>query len=368
MNKELEIPEGYEARIEGNKVILERKESEDERIRKALVKTFEKKLEIGFEWTEFGIPNRSVLDWLEKQKEQKEIKLVNILKHYPKETELYSPLYGKLWLAEVDETNEIITCYKHPLEKDDVRATLEQEDTVSFFSNGTTGLPDFEVSKDCMLFLYNNEKHKEQKPVEWTPTKEQMVALNWAANGIDNESPVAGDIKASLRSLYTDIQSKSIKSAEWSEEYEKKISELKTFIAQCNGFNKANRQKAFNMIDALRPQPKQEQQIKEGIKVKIHCRKDRKKGMITIYDGEVGEVIYVLDAKRHPWGHIVVRLNNGCNDGFYEDELEVLDEPHWKPSEEQMKTLKSLPGLLRDFKLDTSAQMLEVLYEQLKSL
>ena len=98
-----------------------------------------------------------------KQKEQKEINLVEILKHYPKETELYSPLYGKLWLAEVDEKNEIITCYQHPLEKDDVRATLEQEDTISFYSNGTTGLPDFEVSKDCMLFLYNNEKQKEQK-------------------------------------------------------------------------------------------------------------------------------------------------------------------------------------------------------------
>ena len=33
---EREIPEGYEARIEGNKVIIELKESEDERIRKAI--------------------------------------------------------------------------------------------------------------------------------------------------------------------------------------------------------------------------------------------------------------------------------------------------------------------------------------------
>lgn len=33
MNKEIEIPEGYEARIEGNKVIVELKESEDKRIR-----------------------------------------------------------------------------------------------------------------------------------------------------------------------------------------------------------------------------------------------------------------------------------------------------------------------------------------------
>ena len=37
MNKEIEIPEGYEARIEGNKIILELKESEDEKIRSLLV-------------------------------------------------------------------------------------------------------------------------------------------------------------------------------------------------------------------------------------------------------------------------------------------------------------------------------------------
>lgn len=100
---------------------------------------------------------------LEKQDKQKEINLVEILKHYPKETELYSPLYGKLWLAEVDEKSEIITCYKHPLEEGCTRAILPQEDTVSFYSNGATGLPDYTVSKDCMLFLYNIEKQDEQK-------------------------------------------------------------------------------------------------------------------------------------------------------------------------------------------------------------
>lgn len=47
-------------------------ESEDERIRKALIEVFKKKLERGFEWVEYGIPNRSILDWLEKQKEQKQ--------------------------------------------------------------------------------------------------------------------------------------------------------------------------------------------------------------------------------------------------------------------------------------------------------
>lgn len=37
MNKEIEIPEGYKARIEGNKVILEPKESNDERIVDGLI-------------------------------------------------------------------------------------------------------------------------------------------------------------------------------------------------------------------------------------------------------------------------------------------------------------------------------------------
>lgn len=42
--------------------------------------------------------------------------------------------------------------------------------------------------------------------------------------------------------------------AGWSEEDERKIVELKTFIAQCNGFNKKNQKKAFDMIDAIRHQ------------------------------------------------------------------------------------------------------------------
>lgn len=45
------------------------------------------------------------------------------------------------------------------------RAVLEQEDTVSFYSNGTTGLPDFSVSKDCMLFLYDIEKQGEKSSI-----------------------------------------------------------------------------------------------------------------------------------------------------------------------------------------------------------
>lgn len=130
-------------------------ESDDEKIRKEkellqAIKNSEDTLYMGM------TPRKReyLIAWLEMQSQQKEINLAEILKHYPRETELYSPLYGKLWLAEVDEEFGIITCYKHHLDEGCTRAILKQEDTVSFYSNGTTGLPDFSVSDNCMLFLY----------------------------------------------------------------------------------------------------------------------------------------------------------------------------------------------------------------------
>lgn len=159
-------------------LIPELKESEDESIRKGIIEYLEK--------SQFGEEHyqidddvvRSYIAWLEKQGNQKEINLVEILKHYPRETELYSPIYGKLWLAEADERNETITCYKHRLDEGCTRAILEQEDTVSFYSNGTTGLPDFSISKDCMLFLYDIEKQGKTMKVKSEIVKDYIGEEN----------------------------------------------------------------------------------------------------------------------------------------------------------------------------------------------
>lgn len=56
----------YRAWLE--KMFPELRESEDERIRKALIKEFEEKVQKSFEWKD-GIPNNAVLAWLKKQKE-----------------------------------------------------------------------------------------------------------------------------------------------------------------------------------------------------------------------------------------------------------------------------------------------------------
>ena len=61
-----EIPEGYEARIEGNKVIIELAESEDERMIRILKEGLEG-LTV-FNYT----PVNKILDWLEKQKTSEE--------------------------------------------------------------------------------------------------------------------------------------------------------------------------------------------------------------------------------------------------------------------------------------------------------
>ena len=74
MEKIIEIPDGYEARIEGNKVILEPKESEDERISEWLIKFVEVRLP---DAAEFEPEYRAALAWLERQKEQQEIPLMN---------------------------------------------------------------------------------------------------------------------------------------------------------------------------------------------------------------------------------------------------------------------------------------------------
>ena len=139
---------------------------------------------------------------------------------------------------------------------------------------------------------------------------------------------------------------------EWSEEDENKIERLAFLVSVAEEKEMISPSESIdlrNLIKSLRPRSKQEQQIKEGDKVSIHCRKDRREDITITYDGEVGEVIHVWDAKKHPWGHIIVQLNNGCNTGFYEDELEVLDESHWKPSEEQITAVKAAYSVLNSY-------------------
>ena len=78
MIKEIEIPDGYEARIKGNKVILEPKDSEDERIKNCIEELLRKAPQSYF--VDTGTTFVECFTYLKKQKEQTPVTIVRIPK------------------------------------------------------------------------------------------------------------------------------------------------------------------------------------------------------------------------------------------------------------------------------------------------
>lgn len=74
---EIEIPEGYEARIEGNKVIIEHKDSEDEMVRKELIGHCKDLVRMNKDDKVLLSIYEPWLAYLEKQKEQKPVHKVS---------------------------------------------------------------------------------------------------------------------------------------------------------------------------------------------------------------------------------------------------------------------------------------------------
>lgn len=190
MNKEIEIPEGYEARIEGNKVIIELKESEDERIRNELWEYFHNlQLSSDCDFSpSFTIDD--ILAYLEKQKEQKP---VHTAKEMWKEMrlEVYAQASGNRHEPNYsdDSTKMFSLC--------DIDEIFEK------IGNSTVGSQHVEWSEEDELYQHNiiaylkfrkdkNLPEDTKYPVldawidwlksirpqpNWKPSEEQMVAL-----------------------------------------------------------------------------------------------------------------------------------------------------------------------------------------------
>lgn len=200
---EYTIPEGYEARIEDGKVIVRKKESEDERIRKGLLEIFNK-AQFG-EWGKLKI--KDIIAWLEKQKEQKpNIELIQrswYMEGYhdrefgkepkwiiktgeggPKYEE--NPKYGQMLEAEQksaewsEEEKEIINEVASILINDENRAENKREE-------------------DRLAYLAEKIQSLRPQP-HWKPSKEQMKDLELA-------SRMNGVTCPNLKSLYNDLKS-----------------------------------------------------------------------------------------------------------------------------------------------------------------
>ena len=89
------------------------------------------------------------------------INLCEILKDCPRETPLYSPMYSEVYFSHIDGDSDdgIVYVYKHKLSKGNTRCIHSQDKgIISFYSNGTTGNPDFNVTDECMLYPSKNQR------------------------------------------------------------------------------------------------------------------------------------------------------------------------------------------------------------------
>ena len=139
--KEIEIPEGYEARIEGNKVIIEPKKSEDERIRKEIKQFILDTIgEISLDDKE-----NAWLDWLEEHK------------HF--------------W----NPTEEDVTLFDKAV------------------TTNTSLTPQDRAKLDIIRMKFKhrpNIEQKEQKPINWTELNwEDINKLEVFINNVHNEYP-----------------------------------------------------------------------------------------------------------------------------------------------------------------------------------
>lgn len=172
-------------------------ESEDEKIRKALIEVFKKKLERGFEWVEYGIPNRSVLDWLEKQKEQKpaewseeDEKLFWGLTAYVPNEEL-----ERLGVTRNDILKKLKSIRHHPIQIKEAYKegfqTARHATALAFMNycdkirpNGKMCLSNGECEEIEKAFLVGDWDKIERyfHKCHWKPSEEQMKALNEIVN------------------------------------------------------------------------------------------------------------------------------------------------------------------------------------------
>lgn len=166
MNKEIEIPEGYEARIEDNKVIIEQKENEDERIRRGLIHHLK-------ELQEWKIGSMSPIKtkehyeawiaYLEKQKERK-----------PAD-----------WSEEDESHLNYITCHLEYLRD---------------YDKSYQGYEDKSILLRDIAWL-KSLRSRPKISDNWKPSEEQMDTLQIAYKEMRNI-----EMRSTLLSLYNDLK------------------------------------------------------------------------------------------------------------------------------------------------------------------
>ena len=243
--KYIEIPDGYEARIEGNKVVFSQKESEDEKIRKEMIFYFQEEIHL-CSIQEHADKMKEFVAYLEKQKEQNPICNLNNLKSssisFPFKAKIKSSgaivrIYGgqlnqdgKEWIKYQSDAEDGYKVY----EPDNLELVCELEQQPAELDNKEMGMSDFEselfsaFSDAWQQYLHGEEVDA----VQWT--KEHSAQLLNAAK-------------------------QELKPAEWNEEDEGMLNcIIVTLCEESHGGRETNNKMVTwleNRLKFLRPQP-----------------------------------------------------------------------------------------------------------------
>ncbi len=220
MNKEIEIPEGYEVRIEGNKVVLTPKESEDERIRKAILGlTYLDGIEPIL--TKCSITARDIRTYLEKQKEPAD---GDFARGYDCGYECCLHSHGAEWFEKQKEQNNITI--QKAFEASKGGFSLEEKRQASDYAESIlpTSIAHGENEDEYMLhkvieaaYIVGQKKQKSVECIEFNNEFENQVSHLLASTLNKEHNYTEGFVKYAAQSLLGYAKNE-LKSTELSDE------------------------------------------------------------------------------------------------------------------------------------------------------
>jgi len=209
MHQEITIPEGFEATIDGDKIILTRIENEDERVRKALITYFQRFPYGSIE--KAGTNPKEAIAWLEKQGENKEINEVSYrigIKRVLDNPESYG-LEKQGEQKFIDYNEELKKCRENPLYFFDKYVKIKERKSV-WSVEDQNALEDIKEAvvnywggdtQDILLHWLKFLKNRVKSQNTWKPSDEQMDALNDVISSRDIKYDILSELWNDLNKL-----------------------------------------------------------------------------------------------------------------------------------------------------------------------
>ena len=207
-----------------------------------------------------------------------------------------------------------------------------------------SGIPcsdEIQMANKALAYLEKQKKQKEQKPVE---PSGKLSRRDYLYQLLIDQLITYSDYEYLIGQ----------KSAEWSEEDEEmRLEAIRVLVSGCEKYRQESGHlpswhKVIAWLKSLRPQPQgiYQQVVKE---LRNRCDRYEKNGMFTD------------ERARDFLGNVRTK----CKDAI--ECAPILDEPHWKPSEEQMNSLNLGIHALEEGGYYETASEIKELYEQLKN-